>query len=142
MKNPADAKTRPWLRWLASTALLLLACVGVYLPAGADEIIEDGTAEEELSPGIKLRIESCGYDKPRQILVSDDDDSAGDDDDAADDDDVADDDDAADDDDSAPSDDDDATGDDDDSATGDDDDSATGDDDDSATGDDDDSAGS
>ena len=107
MKNPADAKTRPWLRWLASTALLMLACVGVYLPAGADEIIEDGTAEEELSPGIKLRIESCGYDKPRQILVSDDDDSAGDDDDSA-------------------------TGDDDDSATGDDDDSAIGDDDDSS----------
>ena len=127
MKNPADAKTGPWLRWLASTALLFLACVGVYLPAGADEIIEDGTAEEELSPGIKLRIESCGYDKPRQILVSDDDDSADDDDDLA-----GDDDDLAGDDDDLPGDDDDSAGDDDDSVTGDDDDSATGDDDDSA----------
>lgn len=50
----------------------------------------DGTEEEDLSPGIKLRIESCGYEPPRNV-VSDDDDSAtdesGDDDDSASDDD-------------------------------------------------------
>ena len=104
MKNPSTPQSRPWARWLASCALVLLATVSVYLPAGADEIIEDGTSEEDLSSGIKLRIESCGYDKPRQILVQDDDDSAGDDDDSAgdDDDSVGDDDDSAgDDDDSA-----------------------------------------
>jgi hypothetical protein len=51
----------------------------------------DGTEEEDLSPGIKLRIESCGYEPPRNV-VSDDDDSASDDDDddsASDDDDSA-----------------------------------------------------
>jgi hypothetical protein len=138
MKNPADLPHRPWARWLGSLVLVLLATVSVYIPADADEIIEDGTAEEELAPGIKLRIESCGYDKPRQILVSDDDDSAaGDDDDAAGDDDDA----TGDDDDATGDDDDSASGDDDDSASGDDDDSAAGDDDDSAAGDDDDSAG-
>ena len=50
----------------------------------------DGTEEEDLSPGIKLRIESCGYE-PTTNVVSDDDDSAtdesGDDDDSASDDD-------------------------------------------------------
>ena len=118
MNNPADARTRPWARWLASSLLLLFVTVSVWIPADADEIIEDGTAEEDLAPGIKLRIESCGYDKPRQILVSDDDDSAGDDDDSA-----GDDDDSAGDDDDSAGDDDDSAGDDDDSA-GDDDDSA------------------
>jgi len=49
----------------------------------------DGTAEEDLAPGIKLRIESCGYvDTPQTVAddddsASDDDDSAGDDDDSA-----------------------------------------------------------
>ena len=114
------------VRRLLAASLLVLACLSITLPGGAQEIQQTGTPEEDLSPGIKLRIESCGYDRPRQILVGDDDDSAGDDDDSA-----------GDDDDSA-GDDDDSVGDDDDSA-GDDDDSA-GDDDDSA-GDDDDSAG-
>ena len=143
MNNPVDARTRSWVRRLASLALLLLVTVSVYLPAGADEINENGTPEEDLAPGIKLRIESCSYDPPRQVLSQgDDDDSAGDDDDATSDDDDAtsDDDDSAGDDDDSAGDDDDAAGDDDDSA-GDDDDSA-GDDDDSAHGDDDDSAGS
>jgi len=135
MNNPADVRTRPWVRRLASVALLMFVTVSIYLPAEADEIIEDGTAEEALAPGIKLRIESCGYEKPRQILVQDDDDATSDDDDA-----TSDDDDATSDDDDATSDDDDATSDDDDSSTGDDDDSSTGDDDDSSTGDDDDSS--
>jgi len=47
----------------------------------------DGTAEEDLAPGIKLRIESCGYVKTVQEITDDDDDSAGDDDDSAGDDD-------------------------------------------------------
>ncbi len=134
MKNPAVDSARPWGRWLAYTALLTLGTLSFQFPADANTIVEDGTAEEDLSPGIKLRIESCGYDKPRQILVSDGEDCETDDDDSA-----GDDDDMIDDDDSANGDDDDSAGDDDDSA-GDDDDSAIGDDDDSA-GDDDDSAG-
>jgi ribonuclease E len=99
------------------------------------------TSETDLSPGIKLRIQSCGYQKTYRRSTDDDDDdsSPADDDDSS----PADDDDSspADDDDSSPADDDDATTPpDDDSA---DDDSAADDDtagdDDSAS--DDDSAG-
>ncbi len=49
----------------------------------------DATAEEDLAPGIKLRIESCGYVKTVQEITDDDDSAADDDDSAADDDDSA-----------------------------------------------------
>jgi hypothetical protein len=78
-------------------SLLLMMCFS-YEAKG------DPTAEEDLSPGIKLRIESCGYEKTFQI-ISDDDDSAGDDDDSG-----GDDDDSAGDDDDSGGDDDDSGG--------------------------------
>jgi hypothetical protein len=58
----------------------------------------DATAEEDLGPGIKLRIESCGYVKTNQEITDDDDSAGGDDDDSAggdDDDSAGDDDDSA-----------------------------------------------
>ena len=105
-----------WRRRLSLSLMFVLMCFSIE--AHGDD---HQTEEEQLSPGIRLRMEGCGYVRPNN-RADDDDDSADDDDDSADDDD-------------------DSTGDDDDS-TGDDDDSANGDDDDSANGDDDDSAGS
>jgi hypothetical protein len=75
---------RPRLSVLAFSLLLMMSL--------SYEARGDGTAEEDLSPGIKLRIESCGYVKTVQEIVdddsaSDDDDSASDDDDSASDDD-------------------------------------------------------
>ena len=63
----------------------------LFLMCFSFEARGDGTAEEDLSPGVKLRIESCGYERT-PIQAVDDDDSAGDDDDdsAGDDDDSAD----------------------------------------------------
>ena len=49
----------------------------------------DGTAEEDLAPGIKLRIESCGYVPTAQGITDDDDSSSDDDDSSSDDDDSA-----------------------------------------------------
>ncbi len=112
-----------WRRRLSLSLMFVLMCFSIE--AHGDD---HQTEEEQLSPGIRLRMEGCGYVRPNN-RADDDDDSADDDDDSADDDD------------DSTGDDDDSTGDDDDS-TGDDDDSANGDDDDSANGDDDDSAGS
>jgi hypothetical protein len=70
---------RPRLSVLAFSLLLMMSL--------SYEARGDGTAEEDLSPGIKLRIESCGYEKTSQETVNDDDDSASDDDDSASDDD-------------------------------------------------------
>ena len=63
---------------VAAFMLLLLMCFSYE--ARGDDDDDDWTQEEDLSPGIKLRIESCGYDE-RPNQVRDDDDSAGDDDD-------------------------------------------------------------
>ncbi len=120
-----------WRRRLSLSLMFVLMCFSIE--AHGDD---HQTEEEQLSPGIRLRMEGCGYVRPNN-RADDDDDSADDDDDSADDDD-----DSTGDDDDSTGDDDDSTGDDDDSANGDDDDSANGDDDDSANGDDDDSAGS
>ena len=121
-----------WRRRLSLSLMFVLMCFSIE--AHGDD---HQTEEEQLSPGIRLRMEGCGYVRPNN-RADDDDDSADDDDDSANDDD----DDSTGDDDDSTGDDDDSTGDDDDSANGDDDDSANGDDDDSANGDDDDSAGS
>ena len=68
-------------RLVASFGLLLVLCLS-YEARGDSH--EDGTSDEALSPGIKLRIESCGYSRPSGRI--DDDDSSGDDDSSDDDD--------------------------------------------------------
>ncbi|HCP48485.1 MAG TPA: hypothetical protein DIU15_20780, partial [Deltaproteobacteria bacterium] len=57
--------------------LLLFSCVS--FDARGDD--HDGTQEEDLSPGIRLRIQSCGYVPPRGDAGDDDDDDTGDGDD-------------------------------------------------------------
>ena len=61
----------------AAICLLVLMCFS-YEARG------DGTAEEDLAPGVKLRIESCGYERTPIEAVDDDDSASGDDDDSAD----------------------------------------------------------
>ncbi len=72
---------RPRLSVLTFSLLLMMSL--------SYEARGDGTAEEDLSPGIKLRIESCGYVKTLQEIVDDDDSASDDDDSASDDDDSA-----------------------------------------------------
>lgn len=82
-----SADPQPRLRLsLLAFSLLLMMCFS-YEARG------DATAEEDLAPGVKLRIESCGYERASNQISDDDDDSASgadDDDSAQDDDDSAD----------------------------------------------------
>ena len=78
-----SAYPQPRLRLsLLAFALLMMMCFS-YEARG------DSTDEEDLAPGVKLRIESCGYQRTTNQISDDDDDSAGgmDDDDSAQDDD-------------------------------------------------------
>lgn len=68
-------------RYVMAFGLLFVMCLS-YEARGDDDDYE-ATPEDELAPGIKLRIESCGYDKPRTVSIGLDDDDAADDDDSA-----------------------------------------------------------
>ncbi len=69
--------------------LPVLAAALLLMMSLSYEARGDATAEEDLAPGIKLRIESCGYVRTVQEITDDDDSAADDDDSAADDDDSA-----------------------------------------------------
>ena len=108
---PSSPRFRRLPRRLAYVLLVFTFCFS--LDALGDD--HDNVEDTDLSPGIRLRIESCGY-RTTRIVLDDDDSAPVDDDDAADDDDATDDDDSAGDDDDSAGDDDDSAGDDDDSA--------------------------